>query len=234
MELNIEKVAQALNLSTLTIQRWIRQGRIPIRSQGQTCLFKKSELEEWAQRHDLPFELEKNYQKYSTQQAEIGLHSAVKRGGLLKGIKGKDVESVLWNAVYELIQFNETNREKIYNELLKREQLSSTSIGEGVALPHPRTPLAEIINEPAITTCFLENAIDYSALDGKPVSVLFILLCPSTKIHLSLLSRLSFCLRKETFIHFLHSHPEEKELCNKIVECESQLNSSQKPQSSGK
>jgi len=51
-----------------------------------------------------------------------------------------------------------------------------------------------------ITTCFLKNEIDFNAVDKKPVFVLFLMLCSTTKLHLKLLSKLSLCLREKAFI----------------------------------
>jgi PTS system nitrogen regulatory IIA component len=50
-----------------------------------------------------------------------------------------------------------------------------------------------------ITLCFLEKPIDYGALDGKPVQVLFSLISPTVKSHLQLLARLSFALHDARF-----------------------------------
>ncbi len=78
----------------------------------------------------------------------------------------------------------------IYRELLGREKLGSTAIGEGVAIPHCRVDLCA---EPVGCLLTLENPIDFSSLDDQPVDIVFILLVPreANQAHLDLLSNLA-------------------------------------------
>ena len=78
----------------------------------------------------------------------------------------------------------------IYRELLGREKLGSTAIGEGVAIPHCRVDLCTEAVGCLIT---LDHPIDFSALDDHPVDIVFILLVPreANQAHLDLLSHLA-------------------------------------------
>ena len=78
--------------------------------------------------------------------------------------------------------------------LLAREALGSTGIGDGIAIPHVRRPAVLHVAHPLVTLCFLEKPIDFNAFDGKPVGILFSLISPTVRMHLDLLSRLSFVL----------------------------------------
>jgi PTS system nitrogen regulatory IIA component len=49
-------------------------------------------------------------------------------------------------------------------------------------------------SRPAISLCFLENPVDFGAFDGQPVFAIFLLISPTARMHLHLLSRLSFAL----------------------------------------
>jgi PTS system nitrogen regulatory IIA component len=75
----------------------------------------------------------------------------------------------------------------------------TTAIGNGIALPHVRNPIVLHVDRPLVTLCFLATPIDFGALDGQPVRVLFSLICPTVRSHLQMLSRLSFALRDESF-----------------------------------
>ncbi len=83
--------------------------------------------------------------------------------------------------------------------LLAREASASTAIGDGIALPHVRNPIVLHVPRPMLTLCFLERPIDFGALDGKPVNVLFSMICPTMRSHLQTLSRLSYALHDEAF-----------------------------------
>ncbi len=78
---------------------------------------------------------------------------------------------------------------KLFDELMNRERLGSTGLGEGVAIPHCRMP-CEQIHAACLT---LAEPVDYDAIDGEPVDLIFILLVPpeETSAHLELLSDLA-------------------------------------------
>jgi PTS system nitrogen regulatory IIA component len=83
---------------------------------------------------------------------------------------------------------------KIFETLLEREQLGSTGIGGGTAVPHGRLPN---LGKPVALFARLEKPIDFEAIDGQPVDLIFVLLTPSAASadHLKALARLSRLLR---------------------------------------
>jgi PTS system nitrogen regulatory IIA component len=83
--------------------------------------------------------------------------------------------------------------------------------------------LEDTIKNSIISTCFLHKPIDFKAVDGRPVFVMFILLSASTKIHLHFLSRLSFCIRESTFVEFLKTTPDSTAFYSSIVDFENRL-----------
>jgi PTS system nitrogen regulatory IIA component len=79
----------------------------------------------------------------------------------------------------------------------------STSIGGGIALPHPRNP---VITEPGgrfTALAFLDRPVEWKALDGKPVDTLFLVVSFSARQHLETLSKISFFCQKDGFLELL-------------------------------
>ncbi len=223
MKLTIHEIAQSLYLPLGTVRRWIRQGRIPIHKSGNGFVFNEAILSKWAAAHNLTFTPpQKDVEKHQDSEL-VSLSSAVHRGGVFYDIKGEDVASTLKAAVEKINVLTNHSKEKVYQRLLEREYLTSTGIGKGVAIPHPHKPLQAADYRPFITTCFLEKPTEFAALDGKPVFVLFILLCPSVKSHLHLLSRLAFCIRDNSFVDFLKTYPSMDRILLKIADFEKQL-----------
>jgi len=223
MKLTIKEVARSLDLPSSTLERWIRQGRIPVRRTGNTCMFKKSVLEKWAKNHNLLFLPPERIIVNKPEPILENLLPLMKRGGVFYGIKGDDVQTVLRNAVDKIPGLAESQKDQLYEKLIERERLTSTGIGKGIAIPHPRTPLSNAIGHPLITTCFLEKAINFGAVDDKPVFVLFILLSQSVKGHLHFLSRLAFCMRDDAFVESLKEPPAADVLCSRIADFEEKL-----------
>ncbi|QTA91213.1 PTS sugar transporter subunit IIA [Desulfonema magnum] len=223
MTLTINEVARCLNLPINTIERWVRQGRIPIQKTADGYIYKKSVLKKWAADHNLNFSLpEKGGQKEPESRLE-NLLPVMARGGVFHNIPGNDVKTVLKAAVENMSCLSQDDRKELYERLLEREELTSTGIGKGVAMPHPRSPLSVPPKEPLITTCFLENPVEFYAVDDKPVFVMFILVSTSTKMHLHLLSRLAFCVRDSSFVDFLKTSPNSDDLLSKIADFEKKL-----------
>ena len=223
MKLTINEVAQCLRLPVNTVERWIRQGRIPIQKTRSGYIVNESTLKKWAAMYRLPFSMPEKVKFQGYEEKLENLLPAMKRGGILYDLKGDDVERALKSAVEQMSFLSKTSKKELYQLLLERERLISTGIGKGVAIPHPRDPLSDTLKSPVISTCFLGKPIDFGAVDDKPVFVMFILLSQSTKIHLHLLSRFSFCVRDNLFVEFLKTSPDEASFFAKIADFERQL-----------
>jgi PTS system fructose-specific IIA component len=86
--------------------------------------------------------------------------------------------------------------ETILTAVRDREQLLSTGIGSGVAIPHGKTPVVDQLIMAAGVT---GEPVDFDALDGQPVELLFLLIGPESAsgAHIKVLSRISRLLRRE-------------------------------------
>lgn len=227
MELSIEQVAGALDLPVETVERWVRQGRIPFQRQQGEILFRERVLEKWAAQHKLPFHMETEGQTDGEVCQHDNIHVAMQRGGVFYDLAGADRDAILQGAVQRLgasdLNLSSDDQATLLTRLLEREAMASTGVGKGVAIPHPRTPLETAVPRPTICTLFLENALPFQAIDDRPVFVLFILLSPSIEAHLHCLSRLAFCVRDDAFVSFLQTRPEPQALFERVAAFEQQL-----------
>ena len=79
--------------------------------------------------------------------------------------------------------------------LHEREELHSTGIGDGVALPHARNALVGLVDHPIIVFGRHPQGIPYGAIDGMPARLFFLLGAPTVTQHLAVLARISRLLR---------------------------------------
>lgn len=94
-------------------------------------------------------------------------------------------------------QVPELEMQEVYEALIAREKLGSTGFGNGIAIPHCRLKGCET---PVSALLHLDAPIDFDAIDGAPVDLLFVLLVPqaATDAHLELLRQIASMLdRKE-------------------------------------
>ncbi len=88
--------------------------------------------------------------------------------------------------------------DEVTDELMKREILGSTGIGEGVAIPHVRT---SAVSEMTGALGISAEGVEFNALDGRPVHISFLLLTPDEERHqhLKALSTISLFLRDQYY-----------------------------------
>ncbi|MBI3797895.1 MAG: PTS sugar transporter subunit IIA [Deltaproteobacteria bacterium] len=199
MQLAVRDVAKLFRVSEKTIYRWITQGVLPAYRVNDQYRFNRAELLEWATSRRMNVSPEIFAEPESSTTPLPGLVEALQAGGIFYRVSGTDKESVLRAVVETLRLPEEVDREFLLRVLLAREALESTGIGDGIAIPHVRNPIVLHVTRPLITLCFLEHTVDFGALDGKPVSIVFSLISPTVRAHLRLLSRLSFALQDPSF-----------------------------------
>jgi PTS system nitrogen regulatory IIA component len=198
VKITIRDAARLLGIPEKTVYRWIDERDLPAhRVHGQFRL-NRAELLEWATAHGVRVSAELFREPEDDTSPLPTLAEALAAGGIhfLRG--GGDRDAVLRDVVAVLDLPDEVDREFLYEVLLARENLGSTAVGDGIAIPHVRNPVLLHVR-PAVALCFLATPIPFGALDGKPVDTLFVIVTPSSRSHLRLLSRLSTALHDPAF-----------------------------------
>lgn len=82
--------------------------------------------------------------------------------------------------------------------LFKREEESTTAVGEGIAIPHYK---GAAVNTPGLAAMVIKNGVDFDSIDGQPVKLIFAIAAPDVKenVHLDVLSKLSVMMMNEDF-----------------------------------
>jgi PTS system nitrogen regulatory IIA component len=215
VELKVRDVARLLNVSEQTVYRWVRNRSLPAHRVHDQYHFNRVELQEWAALHKHRVSPELFAPNGSSKELP-SLCAAIERGGIFYGVPGESRDEVL-AAVTRLPGIPAgVDRQLLHQLLVAREALASTSVGDGIAVPHPRDPVVVHVDQPAVLLCFLERPVDFGALDGRPVRVLCMLLSPSVRDHLQMLARLAAALHDETFKELLHAAAPREGILNRL------------------
>lgn len=212
MKLAVRDAAKLLEVSQKTVYRWINQRSVPVYLVNGQYRFNQAELLEWATSRRLHVSVDILAEPESNGVECPGLVEAVGRGGVFYRVGGRDRESAL-RALVEFVRLpDEVDREFLLHVLVAREALGSTGVGEGIAVPHARNPIVLHVPHPTVTLCFLEEPIEFGALDGRPVRVLFAVISPTTRAHLHLMSCIAFALRDARFKNVVLNEASREEI----------------------
>jgi len=135
-------------------------------------------------------------------------------------VKAKDKNDIINKMTELMLKTGRITDLNEYKELvIKREEEGSTGVGEGIAIPHGK---GNCVTEPGLVAMVVPEGVEYNALDGKPVNLLFMIAAPDTNsnVHLDVLSRLSTMLMDTDFKNKLISAKSKKEFLEIINEAE--------------
>ncbi|MDR1948218.1 MAG: PTS sugar transporter subunit IIA [Spirochaetaceae bacterium] len=149
-----------------------------------------------------------------------GLIELVRRGGVFRDIEGALPKDVITNLINVLRLPPQVNRDRLLEAALEREALMPTSVGHGIALPHPRNPLISDAAMQLVAIAFLARPVDWFALDGEPVHTVLFILSASAKLHLHTLSRINFFCQQESFRNLLINRSSGEEIIRVIGDAE--------------
>jgi mannitol/fructose-specific phosphotransferase system IIA component (Ntr-type) len=138
-------------------------------------------------------------------EGRMKLSDFVVREAILVDLQSTTKEDVIREIVGSLAstgKLAEADREGVTRAILSREELGSTGIGQGVAVPHTRHPTVDRLIG---TVALSRRGVDFAALDGEPVDILFLLISPPNQPgdHLRALENISRHLKDERFVSFL-------------------------------
>lgn len=147
---------------------------------------------------------------------EINIIDLIQKGTVLHNVEGSSPKEVYKNVVDKIEYPKGLTPENLYTELCQREDLMSTAVGNGIALPHSRYPILKNSDDQRIIVCYLKETLQMNAPDGRLVGVMFILLTSSPQFHLKVLSQLAFLFQNKDFRNTLDKKPNEAELIEAI------------------
>jgi len=180
--LTIDEVAKYLRVSERTVYVWAQKGEIPAGKIGTVWRFKKSELEKWVNDR-----LSAN--PLSTKGTHIHLETVLSPDRILflSHSSKRDALMAMVDNISTAPQIK--NHQELAQEIIKREELMSTAIGRGIAIPHIRlSSITDLVVSVGISRT---DIMDFQALDDEPVRLLFMIAAAYNQ-HAYYLQTLSF------------------------------------------
>ncbi len=133
-------------------------------------------------------------------------------------LKATEKEGAIKELVELLVKAGEIkNKDDLVKALMARESLGSTGIGQGIGIPHAKSPnVKDVVAAFAVS----QKGVNFDSLDGEPVYIFFLLVAPeeSAGPHLKALARISRMLKDKYFRELLRKAKDEKEAISIIQE----------------
>lgn len=158
--LTIEEVAKYLRVSEQTVYDWAQKGELPAGKIKTVWRFKKSEIEHWANDQ---LTADKHPQEHSVVHIETIV--SPDRILFLNNLSRHDALLTMVDKLSQLPQIK--NAQELAEEIIKREELMSTAIGRGIAIPHVR--LSSVTDLVVAIGISRTDIVDFKPLDDEPV-----------------------------------------------------------------
>ena len=146
----------------------------------------------------------------------------ISQGAIQAALSSNTKELVIGELVDSLQEAGEisaADREDIVKAILKREELGSTGIGRGIAVPHTKHPsVKKLVGTVGVSA----SGVEFDSLDGETVQLFFLLISPPDRPsdHLRALENISRQLRDETFCRFLKQAKTKQDILQLLAEAD--------------
>lgn len=194
--MTVQEVADLLRVSERTVYDWATNGQIPCGKLGTAWRFKRSEIEKWIDQNLAT-------KKSSRASSIISLRDVLTQEHVVRFDTASKRESL--QILVDLLGTcpHVGDKADVEKGILAREELMSTGIGLGVAVPHVRLTS---ITKPIMAVGVSDSDItDYDSIDQQPVRLLFMILAGSDQhaMHIKILARIAALVKDGDFRHDL-------------------------------
>jgi PTS system nitrogen regulatory IIA component len=229
MRLTMREAASFLGVSESKTQRWVEERGLPAHRWDERWYVNPVELWEWAVEQGIP--VSRALLEDASRKRDEGprVSELLRAGGIYHDVPGATKEDALRSFVACLPLAPEQDREFLLDVLVAREALSSTGIGDGIAIPHVRNPILLHVERPFVALALLRQPVTFDAIDGLPVHALFMVISPSVSDHLGILARLAFVLHDQELRTLLRARAPADRILERVEIVESTRHTGEHP-----
>ena len=198
--MTLKEVAERIQLNEKIVGRLAQKGEIAAAKVAGQWRFQPEAVEAWLARQQAGPVSQQVLPPEATGMPAPLVASAIRPERINLNLAGADRDAVLHELVTLVVPPREQHlSETLFKALKSREDLCSTCINEGVAIPHSRNALVGVVDEPVLAYGRHRAGLDFGSLDGKPVHHFFLLCAPNVRTHLQLLARLARLINRPEF-----------------------------------
>lgn len=192
--MTLKAVAEMLRINETDVSRLAQTGDLPATKIARQWRFNRADVSRWVSRRNLSPSVARQLPPEATGAPRLlTVAGALAPSRIRLELAGNDKDAILRELVALVLDVKKEKRlaETLFKALKAREDLCSTSVGEGVAIPHARNAIVGLVEQPVIAYGRSQRGVDFGAVDGRPVHHFFLLCAPNVREHLQLLARIA-------------------------------------------
>ena len=151
------------------------------------------------------------------------LSDIINKNNIISALKAKDKKGALEELAESMARVEPSvEKDSLVKILMEREQLGTTGIGDGVAIPHGKL---NTIDRPLVSFGRSRDGLDFDSMDGQPSCLFFLLVAPdnSSGVHLQILAKIAKLLKNSAFRKELMDAAGQEELYQTIIRTEEDI-----------
>lgn len=207
--LNLRQAAEHVHMDANELKHVAQRGEIAFDIHGGDYWFEHRALDEWAQRNLLASTAREQVRQHKSMaeedrranRSDWRLWSLFREEGVLLGVPGKAKAGILRDMT-DLADATGLvyDPDALFKELVAREEIASTAVGEGAAFLHPRFHDPYIFQDTFVAYGRSERPVFFGATDGQGTHHFFLVCSTDHEMHLHILARLAVMAHSTDFL----------------------------------
>lgn len=220
----LEELARQLGRDRREIEKLVQRGRIPGRKVGGEWQFHQVEITRWLEREmreytDSQLAAVEESQESTEADAEVPVSSLLRPETVQVPLEARTKRSVLESLVEVAGRtWQVWEPATVLEAVRQREEAYSTAFESGVAIPHPRDPLPDALEQSIIAYGRTLSPVPFGGRQGGLTDIFFLVLCRDARTHLRVLARLGRMIRQPEFLSELRA-VDDSEMSYRVI-CE--------------
>jgi excisionase family DNA binding protein len=208
--MSLGEMAAYLKITEERLSDMAEHGGIPATKDKSRWQFMRSVVDDWLIGFMKLLSKEELHRLIASDGSPVSLKSLVRPELVDIGIRPGSKENVLVQLVDILAHSSlvtDVGARRLVGRLMDREEMVSTAIFTGVAVPHPRNPEEPLVRRPTIGVGICREGTEFDSLDMEPTHVFFLICAGNELLHLKLIAELSLLLRRRELVKRMVAAP---------------------------
>lgn len=222
--MTLSELAGYLKISEQTLHNMAEKGEIPVATIANQQRFMRTIIDDWFMSRMTMASKTTLVKLCEEGTIILPLSRLVQPEFILFDVKPGSKEEILSQLIEPLHKSGKLEDKNLLLQLLlDREEMVSTAISKGVAIPHPRNPEECPVKEPCIVFGLCSEGADFDSLDGNKTYLFFLVCTSSELVHLKIMAKLAILIRNKDIVYRLKAVKTKKDVMRHLITIDQEI-----------